>query len=443
MTFEHRVLSFCREQGLLERGSRVICAVSGGADSMALVWCLYLLREPLELTISAAHFNHGLRGGESDRDEEFVRRFCADYGIGLTVGRGQIRAQGRGLEDAARRARYAFLEGLEPGARIATAHTADDNAETVLLHLLRGAGLRGLGGIAPSRGRVIRPMLSVTRREVEEFLARWSVPHVEDSTNGRPDFLRNRIRSEVVPVLRRENPQFVQNCSRMALTLRQDQALLDGMTLDALASLRDEEGLDCPGLSALPPGLRSRVLAEFLQECGVPEPESVHLRRAEALARSRRPAAWASFPGGVCLGRRYEKLAPMKPEPALRETALAVPGVTRTADWEIRCRLLPEGEKIQNTPFTFAVACDTITKSTLVLRSRRAGDSLRRPAGHRSLRRLLMDRKGPAQLRDAVPVVADGAQVLAVGGIGVNLDFAAPAGGPAWEISLTNLKRKR
>ena len=102
MTFEHRVLSFCREQGLLERGSRVICAVSGGADSMALVWCLYLLREPLELTISAAHFNHGLRGGESDRDEEFVRRFCADYGIGLTVGRGQIRAQGRGLEDAAR-----------------------------------------------------------------------------------------------------------------------------------------------------------------------------------------------------------------------------------------------------------------------------------------------------------------------------------------------------
>ena len=224
MTFEHRVLSFCREQGLLERGSRVICAVSGGADSMALVWCLYLLREPLELTISAAHFNHGLRGGESDRDEEFVRRFCADYGIALTVGRGQIRAQGRGLEDAARRARYAFLESLEPGARIATAHTADDNAETVLLHLLRGAGLRGLGGIAPSRGRVIRPMLSVTRREVEEFLARWSVPHVEDSTNGRPDFLRNRIRSEVVPVLRRENPQFVQNCSRMALTLRQDQA---------------------------------------------------------------------------------------------------------------------------------------------------------------------------------------------------------------------------
>ncbi len=442
MTFEHRVLSFCREQGLLERGSRVICAVSGGADSMALVWCLYLLREPLELTISAAHFNHGLRGGESDRDEEFVRRFCADYGIGLTVGRGQIRAQGRGLEDAARRARYAFLESLEPGARIATAHTADDNAETVLLHLLRGAGLRGLGGIAPSRGRVIRPMLSVTRREVEEFLARWSVPHVEDSTNGRPDFLRNRIRSEVVPVLRRENPQFVQNCSRMALTLRQDQALLDGMTLDALASLRDEGGLDCPGLSALPPGLRSRVLAEFLQECGVPEPESVHLRRAEALARSRRPAAWASFPGGVCLGRRYEKLAPMKPEPG--PSGDGAGGSRGHADCGLGDPLqAAAGGRIQNTPFTFAVACDTITKSTLVLRSRRAGDSLRLPAGHRSLRRLLMDRKVPAQLRDAVPVVADGAQVLAVGGIGVNLDFAAPAGGPAWEISLTNLKRKR
>lgn len=121
----------------------------------------------------------------------------------------------------------------------------------------------------------------------------------------------------------------------------------------------------------------------------------------------------------------------------LEETPLAVPGVTVAAGWQVRCSFLPEGEKIENTPFTFGIACDTITKCTWVLRSRRAGDALRLPGGRRSLRRLLMDRKIPAQARDAMPVVAAGDQILGVGGIGVNLDFAAPAGGPAVEIRLS------
>ena len=208
----------------MEQGDRVICAISGGADSVALLWCLYLLREQLDLKLSAAHLNHGLRGEESDRDEDFVRQLCAGYQIPLTVGRTQVQAQGRGLEDAARRARYTFLESLDPAAKIATAHTADDNAETVLLHLIRGAGLRGLGGIAPARGRVIRPMLGVTRQEVEAFLEHWNLPHVEDSSNGQPDFLRNRVRSRIMPLLRQENPRFARRSSETALPLRRDEA---------------------------------------------------------------------------------------------------------------------------------------------------------------------------------------------------------------------------
>lgn len=148
---------FCREQALLSPGQRVICALSGGADSVALLWAMYLLRESWHLELSAAHFNHGLRGAESDRDEEFVRSLCRQYDIPLQVGRGSVQPGKKGVEDAARRARYAFLESLDPQAVIATAHTADDNAETVLMHLLRGSGLRGLGGIAPRRGRIIRP----------------------------------------------------------------------------------------------------------------------------------------------------------------------------------------------------------------------------------------------------------------------------------------------
>ena len=421
----------------MEQGDRVICAISGGADSVALLWCLYLLREQLDLKLSAAHLNHGLRGEESDRDEDFVRQLCAGYQIPLTVGRTQVQAQGRGREDAARRARYTFLESLDPAAKIATAHTADDNAETVLLHLIRGAGLRGLGGIAPARGRVIRPMLGVTRQEVEAFLEHWNLPHVEDSSNGQPDFLRNRVRSRIMPLLRQENPRFARSCSETALTLRLDEAFLAQEAEAALDELWDGGGLDCPGLLALHPALRRRVLAGFLRRCGLLEPEAVHLRQAEALARSRRPGAWAAFPGGLLLGRQYERLAPRTVPFPLEETPLAVPGVTVAAGWQVRCSFLPEGEKIENTPFTFGIACDTITKCTWVLRSRRAGDALRLPGGRRSLRRLLMDRKIPAQARDAMPVVAAGDQILGVGGIGVNLDFAAPAGGPAVEIRLS------
>ena len=163
-------------KGLTRPGDQVVCAVSGGADSMALLWGLYLLREELELTVSAAHFNHRLRGAESDADEQFVREFCDRFEIPLSVGSAQIKPGKKGLEAAAREARYAFLKSL-PG-KLATAHTADDNAETVLMHLVRGTGLKGLGGIAPVSGRLIRPMLNITRRQVEAFLNEYHIPHI-------------------------------------------------------------------------------------------------------------------------------------------------------------------------------------------------------------------------------------------------------------------------
>ena len=163
-----KLRTFSRQQNLITPGDSIVCAVSGGADSMALLWALYLLKDEWDLNLSAAHFNHRLRGAESDRDEAFVRDFCAGYGIPLYVGSGEIVPGKKGLEAAARDARYAFLRTL-PG-KVATAHTADDNAETILMHLVRGTGLKGLGGISPTSGNVIRPMLNVTRADVEGFL---------------------------------------------------------------------------------------------------------------------------------------------------------------------------------------------------------------------------------------------------------------------------------
>ena len=167
----NKLLDQIRSFGMLQPGDRLVCAVSGGADSMALLWAMYLLRDKLGITLEAAHFNHGLRGEESDRDEAFVRDFCAGYQIPCHLGRGVVKSGKKGLEAAARDARYGFLRSL--GGKIATAHTANDNAETVLLHLVRGTGLNGLGGITPKTDRIIRPMLGITRQDVLDFLQEY------------------------------------------------------------------------------------------------------------------------------------------------------------------------------------------------------------------------------------------------------------------------------
>ena len=163
------------------------------------------MKEKLNITLEAAHFNHHLRGAESDRDEAFVAELCDRYDIPLHLSGSKIIPGKKGLEAAAREARYAFLRSI-PG-KIATAHTADDNAETVLMHLIRGTGLKGLGGITPVHDGIIRPMLRITRREVEAFLEAWCLSHIEDSSNETDAFLRNRIRHHVMPLLIRRTPE--------------------------------------------------------------------------------------------------------------------------------------------------------------------------------------------------------------------------------------------
>ena len=394
------------------RGESVVCAVSGGADSMALLWGLYLLKDSLQLDLSAAHFNHGLRGKESDRDAAFVRDFCAGYNIPFVSGAGQVVAGKKGLEAAAREARYAFLKQL-PGY-IATAHTADDNAETVLMHLVRGTGLKGLGGIAPEKGRLIRPMLDITRAEVLAFLAEYVVPHVEDSSNAGDDFLRNRLRHHVMPLLKQENPSFAENTSAMALRLQQDENALKEIAEDlATDSVSD--------LRSMAPAVRSRVLGQMLENAGVKEPEAEHIRLAEKLVFSEKPSAKANFPGNIQLVRNYDRLeiAAGETKPETRE--LNCPGVCEISGWKITCAPNESGEKTVNSfPFT--------PKGKILVRSRRTGDSIRLSGGTKTLKKLFVDEKIPALQRAALPVIADDAGVVGIAGIGGNLDRICPDG---------------
>ncbi len=407
----NKLESFMGRYSMLQPGDRVICAVSGGADSVALLFAMYLLRQKWQISVAAAHFNHRLRGQESDRDEAFVRDLCNRYDIELYVGSGQIVPGKKGLEAAAREARYAFLKTL-PG-KIATAHTANDNAETVLMHMVRGTGLKGLGAIAPVNGQLIRPMLGVTRQEVLAFLEEYSLDYVTDSSNESDCFLRNRLRHHVMPLLEQENPRLAQNLSDMALRLRQDE--------EALTAMAQKEGeLSVSALRQMMPAVRSRTLAAFLKRCGVKEPEAEHIALAEKLVFSSKPSAKASLPGGVVILRSYDALMPAGEGNTLAARILPCPGTMELPESGLRIVCTPARQLFRETD-CFTV----IPNGQIILRARQAGDQLRLSGGTKMLKKLYIDCKLPAAKRPLIPVLADDIGVLGVYGFGANLDRLA------------------
>ena len=407
-----KLLTQIRKYDMLRPGDRLVCAVSGGADSMALLFAMYLLRDKLGILLEAAHFNHGLRGAESDRDEAFVADFCRGYDITCHVGKGTVVAGKKGLEAAARAARYSYFATL-PG-KIATAHTADDNAETLLMHLVRGTGLKGLGGIMPVNGNVLRPMLTVTRQDVLDFLAEYHIPHITDSSNDTDAFLRNRLRHHVMPLLKQENPQLAQNLSAMAMELREDEAALQ---------LPLPENLQVSQLCTMLPAHRRRLLAQFLQKSGVKEPERAHIELAEKLVFSEKPSAWADFPGNVRIRRSYDALLALSLESPLEPCELTEGSVLELKHLGIRLTATrTEAGKCETGCFTVQPC------GKMVVRSRQTGDKMRLSGGTKTLKKLFIDRKIPEHERMSLAVIADELGVLGVCGIGANLDRTAEAG---------------
>ena len=421
----NKLLDMIRRYEMVKPGDRVICAVSGGADSVALLLAMYLLKEKLDIRLEATHFNHKLRGEESERDEKFVRDLCDRYDIPLHIGSKEVRPGKKGLEAAAREARYAFFATLD--GKIATAHTADDNAETVLMHLIRGTGLKGLGGISPVRDNLIRPMLLVTRNQVLDFLDEYHQPYVEDSTNETDAFLRNRLRHRVMPLLREENPRINENLSSMAMRLR-----LDEEALNQNLSLTD--GLDIEALRQMHPARRNRVLDAFLKNAGVKEPDAANIAQAEALAFSENPSAKAGFPGGITIVRRYNKLLRQQSHPPIIPMKLSCPGVTELEELGLRI-WCGEADTIINTPTVFTVH----PRGDLIVRSRRTGDTLTLPGGTKTLKKILIDRKIPADCRDSIPVLEDQQGILGVYGIGPDRKRSAQAL-PAVQIRIERME---
>lgn len=272
--FEQQVLGTIRRRGLLDRGDRVLAAVSGGSDSVAMLCALLALRPELNLEVACGHVSHGLHD-EAEAHCRFVERLAGELGVRFACETADVRsrmaAEGLSLEHAARDERYAALESLAEGlgcGPIATGHTTDDQAETVLLNLLRGTGARGLRGIPARRGRIVRPLLDVRRDEARAYLAERGVAYVDDPTNDCPDMLRNRVRHELLPVLDRvlRRPAAMTVARLADVAALEDEALSaaqEAFWREARSPQADESGtvvLSVPVLTRLGRGAAALVL---------------------------------------------------------------------------------------------------------------------------------------------------------------------------------------
>ena len=424
--------------GLIPPGSGVLCALSGGADSMYLLCRLLEGRERYGWRVCAAHLNHGLRE-TAGRDEKFVRDWCGRRGVPLAVGfedvAGYARREGLSLEEAGRTLRYRFLgqAALEAGCPlIATGHHAGDNAETVLMNLIRGCGLKGLAGIPERRDNIVRPMLEVSRGEIEAYLKEHGVPHVEDETNDDVNYTRNKVRHQLLPLLEELNPQAAAHIAAAARRLREDEEELSRQAAPLAA-----EGLDIPDGVALPVRvlreaprpLALRACAGLLERAGLGA-QAVHLERVLALALGDDPSAQLHIPGGS-VRRLYELMVlapgadPEPPAPAqLRE------GEQAWGEWRIWCTPAPCPAKAYISPWEFY-----LRPEAYLVRPRREGDRLtlgRRP--EKTVKKLMIEGKVPARRRARVPVLALGGRAAAVGGLGPEKDCLAAPGAPALHI---------
>lgn len=436
------VAAWCEKEALFSRGDNVLCAVSGGADSMAMLWCLYVLREELCITVAAAHFNHHLRGAEADRDEAFVKAFCQAHGIPLWVGGAEVAQyaaeHAMGIEEAARECRYAFLRSCACD-KLATAHTADDNAETVLLHLLRGSGLRGLCGIPPKRGKLVRPLLSVTRGQIVAFLQAEGITWVEDSTNAGEICMRNRLRHGVMPSLHAMMPRLSERLTVQSRLLREEDQYLDEL---ASALLWEENGVyACAPLRAAPEVLQRRALRLMTRGVLAQDVSFAHIAALQGILTSPNPSAQCALPHGYIARRRYDGIELVRDTATtFPETALQIPGETFLPGLgaKITCEITENFKKSVNSPFRFAVKYDMITQSILWIRPRRGGDQMSVDGVHRkTLKKLFIERRIPRAERERTAVLTDGERVLAVAGIGTDPRFLPAEGEPAAIIQIS------
>ena len=419
-------LDAARASGLVRPGEPLLVLLSGGGDSI----CLLDVALRLDARVSALHLNYGLRNG-ADADETFVRELCERLGVPLNAERVEL-PEGGNLQERAREARYALAERMAE-RDYAAAHTASDQAETVLYRLAVSPGSRSLHGMAPRRGRLVRPLLAVTREEVRGYLRNRGLDWREDPSNADRRFARARVRHDLLGALREIGPAAERTIAETARQLREEADLLEGAVEAALDELGGGPAVSLAALREHPPAVRRLVLRELAGRAAPSGAGPTSLSRREAaeiLALGERGTASLDLGGGLRAVAEYGTLrftSAEEPEPPA-PAPLPVPGRARFGDWEI--------EAEPDSPGDVSVSAASLVPGATV-RAWREGDRMRPLGlgGTKTLQDLFTDRKIPRALRHTLPVVESGGQVAWVAGVALDERFAARPGEPSVGLS--------
>ena len=411
-----------RLQEMVQPGQTVAAALSGGRDSVCLLHVLHRLSVKLSFKLMAIHVHHGLRE-EADADEAFCRELCSRWGIPLLVTKvdtpARVKETGESVEEAARNLRYTALEELvKTGTvhRIALAHHQQDQAETVLLHLLRGSGLTGLCGMRAKRLPYIRPLLEVSADEIEKYLKENDLPHVEDVTNHDTAYRRNHIRHQLLPLLQQEyNPEIVRALAQMAANLQEEETYLERQTPDV------SEEISIGWLLQYPVNLQKRILRKWLRKQGLMQDvQQVHIEQLLELAKGQ-TGRRISLPKGLTAQKSYDILVIHRsvPCPALPQGFPSfqmeyVPLAQAMEQWDGQ-------QQVPALPEEKWLSADALS-SRPEWRTRRRGDYIVAAGGRKKLKDFLIDAKVPREERDRLPLLADGAHVLWVFGYRISDD---------------------
>jgi tRNA(Ile)-lysidine synthase len=435
--FETGVLETIRAYAMLAPGEHAVVAVSGGADSIALLLCLHALAPRLGCDLRVAHLNHCLRGKEGEEDEAFVRHLSAELGLPYETESIEVQAEAaaakQNLEQAAREKRYDFLRRIAEKTgrqKIAVGHTRDDQAETALFRFIRGSGIEGLSAIHPVvDGRVIRPLIECSRESVLQYLKLRECGYRNDSSNADLRYSRNRIRRELVPYLEEYfNPNLVPTLAREALLMRETWDLVHSQAVQAYKRIGhpidDGISMKIAAIEALHPALQKQVVRCALRHClgslrGI---SLVHIDAVLSLGGHSQSGGRILLPHNAVALRQFDDLLLLRSAPGLCpgfSYELEVPGYCYVAEAHAAFRAeicKPQERSIMAGDYAIRAFLEpSALKSPLIIRSRMAGDRYG-GTGCRKVKKMLIDAKVPLIRRDDLPMVVSGREVIWIPG---------------------------
>ena len=423
---------------MFEKDDRVVVGVSGGADSVCLLHVLHELRKALRIDLIVCHFDHGLRLGEDEEETRFVQRLAESFNLPFATekARGECRTEGRSMEETARDLRYAFFADRMhhfSAQKIAVGHTLDDQAETVIMRLLRGSGTSGLSGIPPVRDRVIvRPLIELGREEIVEYLSRTGMKYVTDSSNLDTTPLRNEIRLNILPLLKKRQPGLVKILGKTAAILKEEREWMETearewINLQGQVGLHREITIPLPEFNQLNEAKKKHVIREALRTSGgsLSRITSEHIEAVKRVAQGENPHARIPLPGAQSFRRVYERLVfSSEKEKKTGDFLLLIdkPGLFRLKEPPCTIHIAEYrrtvSEPTMDFPQTAFFDADQITYP-LTVRNVRQGDRFIPLGmnGHKKLKNFFIDSKIPAEERRTIPILLTGNQIMWVCGL--------------------------